>query len=107
MAFCFQVGPSVLGLVWSGTCRAGAVVVAGTYSHPGSGTWNWANISSGFRARHWTDATPGTGTGIGTGKPGVCVKSGFDVGVVNWLSVFHGICIDPGSTHRVLLDPVN
>lgn len=103
MAFSFQVGPSVLGLGWSGTgCGAGAVAGTRTHGHPGSRTWTGANVSPGFRAGTRTDAAPGAGAGVWARESGVCVKIGFVDMIVSRLSVFKGVCADPRTAHRVL-----
>lgn len=105
MAFSFQVGPSVLGLVWSGTgCGAGAVSGARTQCHPGSGAGNGANVSPGFRAGDRTDATPGAG--IWARESGICIKIGFVDVIVKRLSVFNVVHTDPRTTHRVLFHSI-
>lgn len=107
MAFSFQVGPSVLGLCWSGTgCGAGAVAGAWTQGNPRSRAGTGAKVSPGFRTGARTDTTPGAGTGVWARESWVWVKIRFVDVIVSRLSVFKGVCADSRTTHRVLFNSV-
>lgn len=107
MAFCFQIGPSVLGLGWSGaSCGAGAVARTRTQGRPWSRTRTGTNVSPGFRAGVRTDATPWAGAGIWARQSGMCGKIGFVDVVVSRLSVFKGVSTDPRTTHWVLFHSI-
>lgn len=107
MAFSFQVGPSVLGLGWSGNgCGTGAVAGARTQGRPRSRAGTGANVSPGFRAGAGTDATPGAGARVWARESGVCVKIGFVDVSVSRLPVFKGVCADLRTTHRVLFHSI-
>ena len=106
MAFSFQVGPSVLGLSWSGTgCRIGAMAEARTQGCPGSRAGTGANVGPGFRAGARTDATPRAWAGIWARESGV--KTGFVDEIVSRFSVFKSVCADFRTTHGILFHSVN
>lgn len=107
MAFSFQVGPSVLALIWSGTgSGAGTVTGARTQRHSMSGTGNRADVGSGFRAgaRARADAAPGAGAGVWAGESGE--NTVFADVILKRLSVFHRLCTDLRITERILFHSV-
>lgn len=104
MAFSFQVGPSVLALIWSGTgSGAGTVTGARTQCHSVSGTGNGADVGPGLRAGAGAraDVAPGAGAGVWAGESEIADNVVFADVTLKKVSVSHGFCTDlriPGST---------
>lgn len=109
MAFSFKVGPSVLGLIWSGTgSGAGTVAGARTQCHSMSGTGDRAAVGSGFRAGAGAgaDAAPGAGAGVWARESGIGENIVFADVTLKRLSVFNRVCTDLRITDRILFHSV-
>lgn len=107
MAFSFKVGPSVLGLIWSGT-GSGAGTVAGARTQrrsvSGAGDGDGAAAGSGFRAGAGAgaDAAPGAGAGLWAGESATGDDTDFADVTLKSLSVFNRVCTDLRITEGTL-----